>query len=213
MELLFSDLSPYGRKIRILLAELDLAFTPNQYDRMRPVEAIGPINPNLTIPVLVDGDETLFDSHVIAAYLLETYGERADGRARPPLLATPVRPEARWADETLRATLQAFSETIIALFLYGGDLEDCGTEPATLPYHRRQLERIRHQLDWLDARATREGFAPGAFCLADIEFICAVGMVDAGAMFPWRDRAALATLVDHFADRPSVAATRPRPRG
>ncbi len=71
----------------------------------------------------------------------------------------------------------------------------------------RQHERIRSCLDWLDARATPEGFIPGLFSIQDIALICPLMWNQARNDIPWRGRANLEAIVARNAERPSVVAT------
>lgn len=78
MELKYSPLSPFGRKITIIAHELgiieriDLVKVSTRGD----AEKLTPFNPLGKIPVLVtDGGTVLYDSHVICEYLDAEYGE------------------------------------------------------------------------------------------------------------------------------------------
>lgn len=91
--LLYSGpLSLFSRKVEIVLAEKNLAFErvlvpfsqTRGYDPKHP--AVLATNPKGQVPVLVDGDVTLYDSTVIAEYLEDKYPS-------PPLF--PREPEAR----------------------------------------------------------------------------------------------------------------------
>lgn len=91
--LLYSGpLSLFSRKVEIVLAEKGLAFErvlvpfsqTKGYAPKHP--AVLAANPKTQVPVLVDGDVTLYDSTVIAEYLEDKYPS-------PPLF--PREPEAR----------------------------------------------------------------------------------------------------------------------
>lgn len=82
MRLFTSDTSPYGRKVRIVLAEKALAerveiVTQSPFDK--DVSALRAVNPLGRIPALVsEQGRTLYDSRVICEYL--------DGLAANPIL-------------------------------------------------------------------------------------------------------------------------------
>ncbi len=209
-KLYFSNLSPYARKVRIILAELDLDYQSDCLDRMRPVDLIGPLNPNLTVPVFEDRGLTLFDSSVIAEYLLDTYGACNEGlNSNVPLYLHVFRADNKWEDLKILASLETLTESLVSLFLYRGSIERAGLHSGEVDYLQRQQIRIEKILDWLDVRATEEGFVPGSFTLADISLIAALGMCDAVNLYDWRSCSRLGALVQCFSERRSVSTTSP----
>ena len=210
-KLFFSNGSPFARKVRIVLHEKGLDYERDVQDRVRPVEEIASLNPALAVPVLVDrgltlsdGDLTLFDSDLILAYLFETYPENAPDAPRdPPLAPWMARPERRWEDARTLAAIRAFADSAVNLRLMGRD----GVTPETSAYMARQAARVQRCLDWLEARAAPEGFAPGWFSAMDIAFICPVAFGERRGVLEWRGRPRLEALFDRLQARPSVAAT------
>ena len=88
MDFHFAKGSPTARKVRIYLAEKGVTVTEHEKHRgFLPIEDIAPLNPNLTIPVLFDGDVAMYDSQVMVAYLLDKYPTALNGN--PPLLPCP----------------------------------------------------------------------------------------------------------------------------
>ena len=208
-KLWFSDSSPYARKVRIVLADKGLDYEKDQFDWVRPIEALEDLNPNLSVPVFEDDGLRLFDSKVIVEYLLDTYPDAvADPDLRPPLAHFVARPDRRWEDLKTLTTLETLTESIVNIRL----LAFSGARAEEVEYMRRQAARIQHILDWLEAeRVTPDGFMPGFFSVMDIEFIGAVVYAETRDVAPWRGRPKLEALLQHFADRPSIAATRPKP--
>jgi glutathione S-transferase len=82
-----------------------------------------------------------------------------------------------------------------------------GLELEQVTYLRRQRDRIDRCLDWLNAQATVDGFAPGWFSIMDLNLICALGNVDNHRSFEWRGRSTLEALVARYAGRPSIKLT------
>lgn len=75
MKLIGSTSSPYVRRIRLLLGNQPYEFVNlDIYDADRDV--LRRNNPALKIPVLQDGDQELFDSRVIAQYLMSQAGDQ-----------------------------------------------------------------------------------------------------------------------------------------
>ncbi len=114
MKLYSGPLSLFARKVEIALAEKGLAFEREMvpftqakgYSPKHPVVLAA--NPKAQVPVLVDGDLTLFDSTIIIEYLEDAYPS-------PPLF--PREPKARarcrllelYADEVLFAPVRNLS--------------------------------------------------------------------------------------------------------
>jgi len=118
-KLYYSSLSPYARTVRIILSELNLDYLSDQLDKMRPVENISAVNPNLSIPVMQDRGITLFDSGVICEYLFDTYGQRYHSiSGTVPLFLQMYRPENKWSDLKILATLETLTETLVSIFLF-----------------------------------------------------------------------------------------------
>ena len=212
-KLYMAPISPFARKVRIVLIEKGLDFERDEFRGMRPVEAIGAVNPTLTIPVLVDGDLTLFGSALIVEYLFDTYPDETTDVA-PPLANTVVRPEHRWRDRKVLCVTETLMETAVALHIFRG----MGIAPAQISYLQRHQKRLASCLDWLEEQATPQGFAPGWFTVMDIGLICALGLIDVSnehrfgketPMVTWHGRPTFEQFMRCFAERPSVRSTSP----
>ena len=156
------------------------------------------------MPVLVDGDLTLFESNLIISYLLSTYPDAASNPPRdPPLASSMTRPDRHWEDAKTLATIETFGNSMVSLRLMASD----GFTPATSTYMARQATRVQRCLDWLEGRATPEGFAPGWFSVMDIALICPIAFGEKRGILNWRGRPTLEAIYDRLLTRPSVAAT------
>ena len=83
--------SPYAQKIKIALREKGVAFTVQVPDGMASGRTDGPFvaaNPRAEVPVLVDGQTSIFESTIIMEYIEDRWPD-------PPLL--PRSPEGRAA--------------------------------------------------------------------------------------------------------------------
>jgi glutathione S-transferase len=204
-KLYYSDGSPYARKVRIVLAEKGVSYEHDRYDNVRPVEVIRTINPNLVIPIFEDVDLRLFDSKVIVEYALETFEPASKTSDDPPLYGAVTRPEYHWEDRKTLTTLETLTETIVNVRM----LSLSGVDTANIAYLKRQVARIGTILDWIDTRATVDGFFPGYFSVLDIELICAVDYAETRAIADWRGRPNIDRLVERFCNRASVRSTYP----
>jgi glutathione S-transferase len=153
--------------------------------------------------VLVDGEITLFESNLIIDYLLKTYPENPPGMPRPPLVPSLTRPERHWEDAKTLAVLETLGNSIANFKL----LRDEGATPGRFPYLQRHLQRMQSCLDWLEERASEEGFVPGWFSIMDINLICPVMYAEKRKIFELQGRQKLAGILARFADRPSIAST------
>jgi GST-like protein len=75
---LYFNLSPNPMKVVLALEEMGLPYEPHPVDT-RKGQQFAPdflaINPNGKVPVIVDGDATVFDSNAILLYLAEKTGQ------------------------------------------------------------------------------------------------------------------------------------------
>ena len=201
-----SDSSPFVRIVRILMHEKRL-----EYDRntalmaSREVEETAALNPALRVPILEEEGRTLFESRIIAEYLLVTYPHQPPDSPSPPLAAALTRPEHHWEDSLVLATAFTMLESVALVWQMGQG----GVAAEDVPYLARFHPRIEKSLDWLDARATPAGFLPGSFSVQDMVVVAALGMADQRKIVEWRGRSRLETLYAALAQRPSIAATRP----
>ena len=169
-KLWFSEGSPFARKVRIVLAEKGLAYEKDVLNGIRPADTHQKIHPGLLVPVLVDGELTLFESNLIIDYLLRTYPANPPEMPQPPLVPALTRPERHWEDAKMLAVLETMGNALANFKL----LRDEGATPERFPYLARHLTRIESCLDWLEDRATPEGFVPGWFSIMDVNLICMI---------------------------------------
>jgi len=89
MKLIGSETSPFTRLVRVVGAELGVAF---EFDLTPPFakmtvdqdKMIGSYNPLHKVPVLVDGVTTVIDSRVIVTYLMKQASRQGDFRTGFP---------------------------------------------------------------------------------------------------------------------------------
>lgn len=190
-----TPLSHFTRKIRVLLAELDV---PHEYLRMPSVLSTSAAtyadNPLMRAPTLVDGDEMLIESDHIARYLVGKFD---------PADRLGVRSE-RVADLNRLAVVNGImnNEVVLLLAQRGGVADLAG-----VVYFRKLMQAIDQGLAWLEVRTDpgREGFDYG-----DIATICLWQHMLHYAFTPGlADYPRIAARVERFAERPSVARTTP----
>jgi glutathione S-transferase len=115
-----------------------------------------------------------------------------------------TRPEHHWEDAKILAILESMANAIVNLKL----MRDSGATPDSVAYLKRQQFRIESCLDWLEERATVEGFAPGWFSVMDINLICPIAYAERREVCKLQGRPKLEGLISYFVQRPSVTSTR-----
>ncbi len=210
----FTPGSFFSRKVRIVLAEKGLPHESRVEgsSRNRSAESFAAINPVLKVPVLIDGDLTLFESDLIIEYLLWKYPGNAPDGAKPPLAAEMTRAAHHWEDAKTLIVLNDAADTMVNLRYWKAN----GLAVETVDYGRKQQTRFHSCLDWLEQRATSEGFIPGVFSIQDIALICTLDYVDARGeylkgLLEWRGRPRIEAIVDRYRERLSMKSTVPGP--
>lgn len=203
--LLFTSGSPFARAIRILLHELALDFEPLEEITTPSVEARATATPTLQVPTLWDGDIRLWESGLIAEYLLTTYPNRPD--ADIPLATAPWRAGQIWQDKLVFATIQTFGTAATTI----SQLTWTGVGLADNAYLQRSADRMAHILGWLEERLAEagSGFMPGCLSIQDIFLATHVRFIEArplGIELRLGDYPKLGALLDRLDVRDSFRA-------
>lgn len=189
MELIGSDTSPYVRRIRLLLAGIPYTYTSlDIYAKDRATLASE--TPILKIPVLIDNEQHIYDSRVIARYLQLTHG---------------IGEVLSWEEENRLSIIDATLDSLVMLLLSQRSGLDTHAE---IMIYQLQRERIKSALAVLEQEAKE-----GNFRLWRYPSICLYTLLD------WADfrelinlghYPALKQFRDTLSDRDEVIATDPR---
>lgn len=202
-KLLYSNGSPFARRVRVVLIEKGLAFESDVNDAVRPIEEIRAHNPALQVPVFYDADRHLFGSNLILQYLYHEYPHPTAQPADPPLAPTITRAERHWDDMLILTAIESMADSLVGvrLLLAGGDVD--------LPYVARQKYRIGSCLDWLEQRITPNGFWPQVFSIMDLNLMCPLLYGEKRGTFDFRTGQwpNIASMIDRWQSRPSIIAT------
>ena len=201
MKLLYSQTSPYVRKVLVLAHETGLIdrleLVPVTVAPVTPNPTVAAENPLVKIPALIREDSVaLYDSAVILEYL--------DGLHDGPKLI-PAAGEARWTALQRQAAADGLLDAAI-LVRY---------ETVLRPEEKRWPEWIDGQMRKLRGALAAfevDGVTLGqSLTVGEIAIACALGWLD--FRYPdenWRqDRPRLADFYAGFAERPSMKATLP----
>ncbi|KRE16159.1 glutathione S-transferase [Bosea sp. Root483D1] len=191
-----SPTSPFGRKIKIAIAELGLEerIEVIAADTADPADALRLQNPLGKVPTLVFEDgTTLFDSRVIAEYLDHLAG---GGRLFPA-------GEARFAQLRLQALADGICD---AGLLQVYEIRLRAAEMRSQPWTENQAGKVARALAALEA-------APPVYDrprIGEIAFACALGYLDLRFDGRWRaSHPGLVAWLDGFAAKvPAFEATR-----
>jgi len=203
--LLFTTGSPFARGVRIILDELDLDYERREEITTPSAEQRAASTPTLQVPTFWDGDLRLWESGMIAEYLLTTYQERPD--TDPPLAALPWRSGHFWHDKLVFATVQTFgtAATTISQLTWSGVGVDQNT------HLQRSAAKLSHILQWLEDQLPQiaGGFFGDATSIQDIFLACHVRFVQArplGLKLKLESYPRINALLDRLDNRPSFRA-------
>ena len=193
MQLLYSAMSPFARKVRVAAHELGLA------ERLQLVpatpytdEGLRAINPLSKIPVLIpETGDPVYDSPVICEYL-----EHLAGTA-----LTPASGSERWTALTLQALADGMGDA--ALAIVRERLRDGGHRADLFD---RQAAAINAALDQLE----RDGLAADRFQIGEIAVAAQLAYLDGRQVLDWRQgRPKLTAWYETASRRTSMVATAP----
>ena len=167
--LLFTTGSPFARAVRIILDELDLDYERREEITTPTVEQRAAATPSLQVPTFWDGDIHLWESGLIAEYLLRTYRNR-DGQ--PPLSESAWRVDHEWRDKLVFATIQTLGAAVTTV----SQFKWTGLDKTANGHLARCADRVPHLMDWLEAEIAEEGsgFMPDCVSVQDIFLACHV---------------------------------------
>lgn len=217
-------LSPFVRKIRIQLGELNMVHEHVALPPMQQPDWYYAISPLGRIPAIQDGDIALADSAVIAQYLHEKYLQEAylheqdqpdkhlhDSATAATLYggnaaeAARVRWLEKYADYELApyATFTVFSQRFLEP-LKGGRTDEQAVEQAL-------QERLPPLFDYLEKELGEQRYFLGdTFSMADIAVVCQlINLAHVGALIDAERWPGLASLLSRVTSRSSVSALLP----
>ena len=203
--LYFGHISPYSRKIRVALAEKQLEYKQEIIGGPDRPAGFNDINPCREVPALEDNGQAIFESNDILEYLLRTYPENGPSDDGIPFASQMCRDDHYWHDRQTLSGIETMLDSGLTLL----QLRNNGITPDQSDFLKRERARIDVLLDWLEKRATSEGFLPGTFSIQDMNFLISVQWSDYRGMFEWRGRPNLEAIVARYSERPSIASTGP----
>jgi glutathione S-transferase len=200
MKLIAAPVSPYSRKVRIVLAEKRIEYDLIMDNPTDPATRVSDFNPLGKVPVLVLDDETtLFDSRVIVEYL---------DNASPVGRLIPDDTRQRLQTRRWEALADGCIDAAIAVVMESrrpGELQNA-------EWIARQQGKVDRALQAMSEDLAERGWCTGeAYNLADIAVGCALGYLELRMPeLNWRKQYPnLGKLFDKVSKRASFKATVP----
>lgn len=174
------QLSPFCRKVRLVMGEKKLVFENAPEKPWEPKADLFPLDPSGQLPVVVeDGGFRIADSQAIAEYFEELHPD-------PPLL--PKRPTDRaevrritaWFDRFFfsEVTSTIIREKLIKRFANGAP-------PPDLADIRRALDALRRNMQFIEKLLDQRDNLGGALGLADFTGAAHLSCIDYFGDVPW----------------------------
>ena len=166
--LLFTTGSPFARAVRIVLDELNLDYERREEITTPSVQQRAAATPTLQVPTYWDDDIRLWESGLIAEYLLSNCKERLP--AEPPLSDRVWRTSHEWRDKLVFSTIQTLGSAITTI----SQMKWAGVAVDDNAHLTRSAQRLPHVLSWLEDQLPDEGAGclPGCVSIQDIFLAC-----------------------------------------
>lgn len=165
MKLYGFPLSPFVRKVAVVLAEKGIDFDWAPSNPSQPDAEFAAVSPFHKIPALADGDFSLADSTAIVAYVEAAYRDTA-------LLSQDAKARGRavWFDEVADTVLiPAGAPIVYNRFLKPKVFGTEGDESAAVAAE----EALLRPLDYLESQVSADGWLDGDFSVGDVAVACA----------------------------------------
>ena len=181
-ELYVGPVSPYGRAVRIVLAEKGL-----NYELRGPFPGYE-ISPTNQVPALIDGEQVIWDSGAIIEHLMSSYPNSLNEPGQIQFANTLVRSDHELEDKLVLKTLETFGTCLTNLFQF----QDSFSTHDGHPYLGRCADRAGKIIEWCEIQlnSNADGFVPKVVSVADIRLASFLAFIESGyVVFDWRSYA------------------------
>ena len=189
LKLYGSTTSPYVRRLRIWLANTEHEFVNLQIFSEQDRQILAAKNPTLKIPMLDDGEQTIFDSRVIYRFLTAKFND----------------PQLSWEQENQLTLIDSVNDSLVQMFILSNS--DIPADEDKL-FFKLQKERVNAVLVQLNDMVANQQFASWhypAVCL-----YCLIDWIELRNMHNMQGLTDLLAFHDENAQRIEVTATDPR---
>ncbi len=150
MKLVGSSMSPYVRRLRLFLEGKAFEFINLNIYSPEGREALARYTPAMKIPVLVDGEQTIYDSRAIHRYLVSTHFPE-----------TPM----SWHQENLLSLIDAANDSYVILLLSKRSGIDTDADMLIANLQKERIERTLQLLEKSVASGELADWNYPAMCL------------------------------------------------
>lgn len=190
--LIGSQRSPFVRICRMLMIQNGIDFhfqVLNFVDNKKDAEALSKETPINRVPILIDGDQKVFDSRVIVNHLTKKHGLR-------PLTLD---------EENIVSSIYSCMDTGVTLFLLKKDGFDTNAPGFFLS---RQRERIPRNLEYLTPWTHRlDSSRPGDWNYPSMSLFSFLYWAEARELLKLKDYPEMAAFMERFKSAPGVQET------
>ncbi len=157
MKLFGSTTSPFVRRLRLYLLGQDSEFIDLDIFSEHGREILSANNPAQKVPILQDGELTLYDSRVIYRYLAQRQGDSS----------------LSWSQENLLTLIDAVNDSFVSILLLSRSGFDTSQDNL---FANLQNERIKKVLEVLETEVTAGAFNDWSY--ASICLFCLLDWID-----------------------------------
>jgi glutathione S-transferase len=205
-QLLHFLLDPFGRRIRLSLAEYGVEPQLRDEKPWAPSEMLRDLNPAGLTPVYVeDSGLAILGAEALTEYLEETMSDPVTLLPGVPIERAEIRRLAAWFDVKFYAevTEPVLTERVIRRFVKGPQ----GNNSPDTARMRQALANLRPHLDYLSYLAERSSWLAGPhLSLADLAAAGHLSALDYLGVVPWSDYAVARAWYSRIKSRPSFRA-------
>ncbi len=177
--LVHHPVSPFSRKVRIILAEKKMLFVLREEQPWQPSEQLLNLNPAGSLPVFVYDGKVVAGNYAITEFLEETCPD-VPLLPKTPQARAEVRRLCEWFDDKFYSEV---FKTIVAEKIYKRFLENQAPNSRLLKAGLSNLSFHMEYIDWLAER--RNYLAGDDFSLADIAAAAQLSVIDYLGDIPW----------------------------
>jgi glutathione S-transferase len=199
-------LDPYGRRLRLALAEYGVEVRLVEERPWQPTAGLASLNPAGLSPVLVeDSGLAICGPEAISEYLEETLGQNHSLLKGSAVARAEVRRLVNWFDVKFytEVTEPVLTEKVIRRFVAGSN----GSSAPNMSRVRQGLQLLKPHLDYVSALAEERSWLGGDdLSLADLAAAAHISAIDYLGDVPWNDHPVVQSWYQRIKSRPSFRA-------
>ncbi len=205
-KLLHFALDPYGRRLRLALAEYGVAAKLQDERPWAPSAQVKDLNPAGLTPIFIeDSGIAISGPEAISEYLEETAGKSRPLIPGNAIARAEVRRLVSWFDDKFYAevTEPVLTEKVIRRFVAGPS----GTSAPNMARMRTGLQMLKPHLDYIAALTEERSWLAGPeLSLADLAAAAHVSAIDYLGDIPWTEHPVTQAWYQRIKSRPSFRA-------